>query len=668
MRDKADPEVFAHLRREREFYDTETAGLRGLVGQLTDEILTRVATADQSARWREGDHEYFTRVIEGKEFTQFCRVEADGTVTVLLDENELLQDSAYIELGVRSVSPDGRLLAYSVDLAGEEVFELRFRDLQTLTDLVDRVDRTYTGCAWSADSTTFFYVVHDELYRPFQVWRHRLGTAASDDVLVYEEDDPKFDVYLWGDRAGDYIIIHLNSRDTSEVHVVDAHDPKAAPRVVAPRRAGIEYGVSHQPGPDGGWMLIVTNEDATQFQLVRTPVRDTSMSAWQLIIPEILDERLHDVDVFDGHVVLQTVTNGKQQLRLLSWDALFSDDPLAASVVVDAGIPGGQITLGHNEVFASDFVLVEVESYIQPMSWQRIDLRTGSREVVRERLVPHYQSEDYILEERWVTARDGEQIPVRVARHRSTPLDGSAPLLLWGYGAYESAFWPGFEPWLASVLDRGVVFAHAGIRGGGYMGRQWWLEGRLEKKINTFYDFIDVADSMAADHLIDSDRIISRGMSAGGLLQGGVYSLRPDRWHAVIAEVPFVDVVTTMLDEHMPLTANEHDEWGDPRIRSIFDAMLDYSPYDNIPTGDRPDLLVTGAWFDPRVMVHEPAKWVARLRELDGEGRVLFRPEIGAGGHSGPTGRFALQAYEAEIVAFVLDECGLVDAPLLSVG
>ena len=648
-----------YLVAERRFYDHQVGPLGPLMDELRAEMVGRVPTGEQSARWSEGGAEYFTRTVPGAEFEQFCRV-AEGSELVLLDENTLLGDSTYVSVGVRLVSPGGRYLAYSVDTEGDEVFQLRFRDLTTMTDLPDTVDHTYYGGAWAADAGSFFYVVHDEIYRPYQVWRHVLGTDAAADTLVYEELDPQYDVVVWADRAGDYLVVHTANRNTSEVHLIDARRPASPARCIARRRPGVEYSVGHLPGGDEGELLIVTNDGAQEFRLMRAPLADPSASQWVEVIPELDDERLHGVEVFARHIVLETVSRGRQLLRIVPRADLDSPDPLAHSVLVDAGVPGGLLTLWHNEEFDADTILVDVESYVEPTRVQSVVLATGKRTTVQRRTLPNYDSGDYTLEERWVTARDGEQVPLRLVRRTTTPLDGQAPLLLYGYGA-ESSVWPGFETWLPSLLDRGVVFVHAGIRGGAEMGRRWWLAGRLENKVNTFTDFIDVADSLAADGLIDGTRIVSRGLSAGGLLQGAVYSMRPDRWRAVVAEVAFVDVINSMLDVDLPLTANEHDEWGDPRIRDQFDSMIAYSPYDNLPTGPTPDLLVTGAFHDPRVLVHEPAKWVAALRATadDARGGVLLRVETGEGGHSGPTGRYAHLAYEAEVAAFILDAMGL---------
>jgi oligopeptidase B len=663
MKDKFGEESLAYLRAERDYYDTEMRPLGASVEELTAEMASRVAPVEESARWREGHYDYFTRTPEGSEHGQLWRVGSDGTEVLLLDQNDLRGDSSYVEVGVSSVSPDGRLLAYSVDVTGDEVYELRFRDLTTGVDLSDQVAHTYYGGAWSRDSSTFFYVVHDDAYRPYQVWRHRIGTPSTSDTLVFEDLDQQYDVVVWGDRAGRYVVIHSSSRNTSEVWLADAHRPDEPAWVVSPRRRGTEYRVAHVPGSrdeDTGHLLVVTNHGAEEFRLMRAPVASSEPEQWHEVLPESPDIRLHDVDVFAGHVVLSTVSGGEQLLQVLSLSALENQPSLDAVVVVDSGIPGGLLTLWHNEEPGVADVLVEVESYVQPAQWWRIALDTGERALVKSTELPHYRADDYLLELSWITARDGEQVPVKLARRRDIPLDGTAPVLLYGYGAYESSFWPGFDVAIPSLLDRGVVFAHALIRGGGERGRRWYVAGRLLTKRNTFTDFIDAADQLEAQGLVDGSRIVSRGLSAGGLLQGAVYALRPDRWRAVVAEVPFVDVVTTMFDHDVPLTVTELDEWGDPRNKDEFDYLLSYSPYENVPERNRPELLVTGALHDPRVMIHEPAKWVARIRSTaqPGDARTLFRAELGEGGHTGPTGRYAHLAYEAEVAAFILQAMG----------
>jgi oligopeptidase B len=582
---------------------------------------------------------------------------------VLLDVNDLDDGSGYVELGLSLVSPDQRWLAYSVDRTGDEVYELRFRDLGIGADLPEVAPRTYYGGAWSRASDHFFYTVHDAAYRPYQIWRHRLGSPVADDVLVLEEPDERFELNLRATRSGALVVMWAESRDTREVWVVDTASPEATPRSVGGRRPGIEYHAEHVVLPDGSdTLLLVTNDDATEFRLARCPVprdADQDHTAWTSARAARPDERVERVDGFAGHAVLSFRSGTRHQLRVLPLDDLDG-----GGLVIGSAFDCGGVLIGPNTEYDAATVTVEDQSYLQPPVWSGVDLRTGERTELLRQEAPGHDPSSYVCESRTFPSPDGTDVPVTLVRHRDTALDGTAPVLLYGYGAYEAVYpdqeW---DPALPSLLDRGVVYAHAHVRGGGEGGRRWWLDGRLRHKQHTFDDFAAVADGLA-DGLVDGDRIASRGLSAGGLLQGAVFSQRPDRWRAVVAEVPFVDVVTTMLDASIPLTVTEWDEWGDPRRREEFDWLRAYSPYENPPGGPRPDLLVTGALHDPRVMVWEPAKWVARLRETDPDWspRCLFRVETGAGAHVGPAGRFAHLAYEAEICAWILDRLGATDS------
>jgi oligopeptidase B len=668
LRDKFSDDSVAYLRAEREYYDHEVAGLAALTARLREELVGRVAPTDESVHWHKGGREYFTREIPGSEYEQFCRLDDQGDVHVLLDVNDLVGATGdFVEVGVREVSPDGNWLAFSCDTEGDEVYELRFRDLRTGVDLPGTVAHTYYTGAWTADSTAFYYTVNDSLYRPYQVWRHRIDQADVADQLVFEESDEQFEVVVSATRSGELVVLHTANRDTSEAWLLPARDAEAQAVVVEPRREGIEYSIAHVPGEQGGQLLITTNDDAPEFRVMSAPVKTPGRSHWLEVVAESKDERVVGVDVFARHVVLELVRDAQQVLRIVPAPDVGTPTSATNRLDLTSGVPGGLLSLGPNEEFDVDAITVEVEGYLVPRTWQSADLATGERTELKRTLVPDFDPDRYVAERRSVAARDGAVVPVTIVRHRDTELDGTAPLLLYGYGAYESAWWPGFEPALPSLLDRGAVFAHAHIRGGGEGGRRWWLDGRLGTKVNTFNDFIDVADAFDARGWADGAHIVSRGLSAGGLLQGAVYSMRPDRWAGVVAEVPFVDVVTTMFDASLPLTINEWDEWGDPRIREQFDWLVAYSPYDNVPGAEHPDapprprLLVTGALHDPRVSVHEPAKWVAKLRATarDGDAPVLFRVEIGDGGHTGPLGRFAAMGYEAEIYAWILDAMGL---------
>ena len=663
-----DPAVLAHLTAERAFYDASSLHLEPLTSALRAAMLSRLPATDESARWVRRRFTYWTRHHVNSEYAELWRLNHGSTAgsttesesSLLLDIASLDAGTGYLDVGVTLVSPDEDLLAYSVDTDGDEVFELRFRDLRTGADLADRVPRSYYGGAWSADSGSFLYTVHDDAYRPFQVWRHRLGTDPEDDVLVLEEPDEMFSVNLRTTRSGELIVIWSESRSTSEAWVLQAADPDSRPRSVGGRRHGVVYRVEHAPGPAGDRLLIVTNDDAVEFRMMTAQVpRDSDQgdSAWTEARPEDPGERLIRADAFADGVVLSYRAEGERRLRIVA-----HDDPPGAGRVLASRYEVGCLELARNTSFDAAAVTVRDESYLRPPVWSSVDLRSGATTEVQRGEAPRFDPERYAVERRTFPAPDGTAVLAVLVRHRETPLDGTAPCLIYASGAYEAVDEPAWDAALPSVLDQGVVWVHALVRGGGEGGRRWWLDGSMRHKQHTFDDLIAVADGLDRDGVVDGTRIATRGLSAGGLLQGVVFTQRPDRWRAVVAEVPFVDVVTTMFDEDTPLTITEWEEWGDPRIREQFDWMLAYSPYDNVPAaGGRPDLLVTGAVHDPRVMVREPAKWVAALRHSDPEWspRCVFRCETGAGAHVGPSGRVAHLGYEAEVYAWILDRLGV---------
>jgi oligopeptidase B len=641
MRDRELPAMKDYLTAERAWYDHWLESVRGLRDQLGAELVARVIPAEESVSWRRGGHTYFTRTVPGQEYEQFCR-----DTDVLLDENLLLDPArgGYLALGVREISPDGRLLAHSVDFDGDEVYQLRIRDLARGTDLPERIEGTYYGLAWSADSRSLLYVVTDAQYRAHEVRRHVLGTEPHRDTLVFREDDQRFDLTVRATRSGAYVLIESESRDSTETLVLPADRTDTSPVVIERRRPGIEYRAEHADGPGAGEFFLVTNLDAEEFRLVATPADAPGADRWRSVIAGSADTRLVSCDVFGRYLVVEQRHAACTQLRIV-------DRQSGEQRLLEAGGPHVSLALGPNEDYHATAVTVRTESLVEPPSWHDVDLATGRWRERKRPQVPGYDPARYATERVTAVAPDGTSVPVTIAYRAGLRRDGSAPCLLYGYGAYESCEWPAFSVATPSLLDRGFVYAVAHVRGGGEGGRRWWLDGRLGRKRNTFTDFIAVADMLANRGWAAPGRIVSRGLSAGGLLQGAVYSLAPRRWRAVVAEVPFVDCVTTMLDPSIPLTVTEWDEWGDPRDS--------YSPYDNPPAGPRPDLLVTGSLHDPRVLVHEPAKWVARLRATGTAGsRVLFRPELGAGAHTGPAGRFGQLGYEAEILAFIVAATG----------
>ena len=661
MRDPDGPAFHDYLVVERAYYDASSRHLDGLVTRLADEAASRIPDGDEySVSWPRGGFTYRTRMPEDGDNWQLLRSRTgNSSEDVVLDENVLAKKTGFVEVGIREPSPDGALLAWSADTSGDEYYDLRIRDLRTGEDLPEVIPHTYTGVAWSVSAEYLFYLVRNELHRPFQVWRHRIGTAADIDELVYEESDERFDLTLEGSRSGQLAIITSIAAATTEVWVIDLDRPLEDPVLVAPRQHGIDYRVDHARA--AGDLYVVTNAGAEEFTLMRAPLATPARDHWkpvdcQAVAPARDDTRLHRCDVLAEHLVL-TVRRGGEQLLVIA-------DHAGGNVrEVRASVAAGWIRVEHAEEYDRGSVIIGEESLIEPLAWYQLDLGTGERKLLKRTEVPGYDSGRYRTGRLTAPAPDGTPIPVTIAHRDDVPLDGSAPCLLYGYGAYEATLESEFERSLPSLLDRGVVYAVAHIRGGGEGGRHWWLQGRMGSKANTFTDYLAAADWLAGaggPPLVDGTRIVTRGISAGGLLQGAVFSMRPDRWRAVVAEVPFVDCLTTMLDASIPLTATEWEEWGDPRKADEYAWLRSYSPYDNLPSGRRPTMMVTGAVHDARVMIHEPAKWVARLRATDSEGsRLLFRAELGVGSHGGPSGRSAQFRYEAEVQAFILEAMGI---------
>jgi oligopeptidase B len=675
------PELSAHLLAEREWYEVATAHLDSLVVKLRSEMEARVPDEQRSGTWSRPRFSYYTRDARDRDYTviwresrnDFAPSDTDSTVgaptddgfadaaEVVLDVNTLDAGTGYLDLGLSIVSPDEDLLAYSVDSSGDEVFTLRFRDLRTGSELPDVVEGVgYTG-AWTTDSAAFFYTVPDESWRHHRILLHRLGTDPADDVVVVDETDRRYELSVRLSRSQQAVLVLSECRDTSECYYLDPSGTDLVPRSVGGRRHGVFYRAEHIWGDDGtGCLLLVTDDQAVEFRLVACPVPGPggqTHEGWTEARAEDPDERLERVDAFAGHVVTTLRRGGDRMLRILP-----AGDLGGPGVEVTSRFTSGELRLARNTWYDATRVAITDEAYTEPPVHAEVALTDGTVTDVHRDQAPGFDPASYVTEVLRFPAHDGRPVSATVIRHRDTPLDGTAPALLFGYGAYEDPWEHEWEEPLPSLLDRGVVFAHTHGRGGGEGGRRSWLDGRLTTKQHTFDDHLAVADGLVAAGLVDPERIATRGLSAGGLLQGAVFSQRPGRWVAVVAEVPFVDVVTTMEDDSIPLTVNEWDEWGDPRIREQFEAMLAYSPYDNPPpAGGRPDLLVTGAVHDARVMVHEPAKWVARLRETDPEWapRCLFRVETGTGSHIGPSGRLGHLAYEAEVAAWLLDRLGV---------
>lgn len=648
LRDKDNPEVIAYLEAENAYAAVVMTPTLPLQEKLYHEIVGRIQEADTSAPVLFKGWWTYTRTVEGLDYEIYCRRRGsmEGAEEVLLDGNVLGEGHDYFDLGYVERSPDEDLIAYAADFDGSERHELRFRDLSTGQDLPDVVRGVYYGAAWAADNRTFFYVTPDHAMRPFQVWRHTIGEPAGRDVLVLQEDDEHFEVSVEPTKSERYIVFTISSQVTSECRFLRSDDPEGEPRLVAPRRHGVEYSIDHQEDR----FLILTNDGALNFRLMAAPVATPSRVSWVDVVPERPDVRLNFTDVHAGHVVLGERSDGLQRLEVL-------DCASGELHVIDQPDPAYTAFPGSSPDYDSQVMRFFYTSLTAPFSAVDYDMRTRQRTVVKEQPVRGgYDRSEYVTDRLWATAPDGVRVPLSVVYRRGLELDGSHPALLNGYGAYELSSDPMFDPIRLSLLDRGFVFAIAHVRGGGEMGREWYEDGKFLHKANTFSDFIACAEALIVGGYTNTDRLAIRGRSAGGLLIGAVLNKRPALFACAVAQVPFVDALTTMLDDKLPLTVNEYDEWGNPADPRFYAYIKEYSPYDNVHAVEYPALHVTAGLNDPRVSYWEPAKWVARLRELNlGERPVLLKTEMGSG-HSGPSGRYESWREEAYILAFVMEQ------------
>ena len=653
MRERESDRVLAHLRAENEFTEAALAHLAELRETVFQEIKSHIQETDLSVPARKGDYWYLTRTEEGRQYPISCRRSGaiDGPEEVLLDGNVLAGDSEYFAFGLFEVSPDHESAAYSTDYTGAEEYTLRFRDLASGDDLPDEIPRTYYGGAWSKDSSTFFYTRPDDAMRPHQLWRHRVGTDASADVLVFQEDDERFFLDIDSSRSEDLLFITLQSRTTGEGWLLEAADPEGTFRCIRPREAGVEYWVEHQRGDGGGRLVILATEGAPNGRILEAPV--SSPGDWQEILPHRADVKLDGLDAFRDHLVVWCRRDGVSSIIVLPRqgrppEELFFEEAVRT---VDAG---------SNLEYDTQTLRFEYESLVTPSSVYDHDLETGERTLLKQQpVLGGYRISDWESTREWATARDGTRIPISLVYRKGAPRDGSAPLVLYGYGAYEANSDPWFSAGRLSLLERGVTFAIAHVRGGGELGRHWYERGRLANKTNSFDDLNACAEHLVAQSYTSTDRLAARGGSAGGLLVGAAMNRRPDLYRAVVAEVPFVDVVNTMLDETLPLTVTEWEEWGNPRVPEQYDWLRAYAPYENIQVCPYPRVLVTAGLNDPRVQYWEPAKWVAALREqTTGREPILLKTEMGAG-HGGPSGRYDAWRDEALVLAFLLDAFGL---------
>ncbi len=671
MKDLEDPELLAHLSAENVYAEERTAHLADLRGALFDEIRARVQEDDLSVPVASGPWWYFSRTAEGRQYATHVRApraegdarpDPEGALVpgeqVVLDGNLEAGDSEFFSLGALTVSPDHRLVAFAVDTAGDERFALTVRDVASGEVLDTSLTGIGYGCEFSRDGSFVFYTRLDDAWRPHQLWRHRVGGDPEQDVLVHQEDDERFWMGVSSSRDERWLLLGLGSKTTSEVRMLASDDPEGEWRVVAPRRDGIEYDVE----PTTDRLLVVHNTDSPDSDLAWAPLDATSHEQWVPLLASGEGERFVGVDAFDAASVLSLRTGGLTALRVLPRDvASVSGHGTPWDVVVDQ--PVHSIGLGDNPEPGQDSIQVVVESWTTPRTVLDVDLATrGRTELKRQPVLGGFDAADYVESREWVEVGDGARVPVSVVRRRGVEPDGSNPGLLTAYGAYEISSDPYFSVARLGLLDRGVVFAVAHVRGGGEMGRRWYDEGKLLAKATTFSDTVAVAAHLVDSGWVAPDRLGLEGGSAGGLLVGAVLNLAPERFRVAHAAVPFVDALTTILQPELPLTVGEWEEWGNPlEDPAVYAAMRGYTPYENIRAVEYPAVLATSSLHDTRVYVTEPAKWVARLRDTvtnDPATRpVLLRTELSAG-HGGRSGRYAAWEQVAWEWAFVLDQLG----------
>ena len=665
----ADPknrEVIDYLQAENAYSDEQTRHLGPLRTAVFDEIKARTQETDLSVPVRKSNWWRYTRTVEGQQYSIQCRrLVRDGEVTppmpedgkpldgeeVLLDGNQLAAGKNFFSLGAFSVSPDGKRLAFSTDFSGDERYTLRVKDLVTGETLADEVPNTSHGCAWSLDGSALFYVTVDDAWRPYQVWRHVIGTATADDVVVFEEADEKFWLGIGTSRDDKWLMIGTSSKLTSEFWMLDAATPRGEFSVVAPRRQGVEYDVEVA----GDRLLILHNDGAENFELAAAPLPgDGDTAAWTPVIPHRADTRLLGVDAFQSCLLLYYRRGGLTGLSVLPPSGTGEERPVTFPEPIYTVGPGA------NPEYTQTVFRLGYNSMVTPATVYDYDLATGSLTTLKQQAVlpspsgAPFSTDDYEQYREWAVAEDGTRVPISVVCRKGTPRDGSAPCLIYGYGSYEISIDPGFSITRLSLLDRGFVFAIAHVRGGGEMGRPWYDHGKMMEKKNTFSDFVACARHLVSAGWTSAGKLVARGGSAGGLLMGAVANLAPADFAGIVAQVPFVDALNSILDPSLPLTVTEWEEWGDPlHDPAVYAYMKSYTPYENVTGASYPAIFALTSLNDTRVLYHEPAKWIARLRAAASGGPFLLKTEMEAG-HGGRSGRYDAWQEEARVLAWIV--------------
>jgi oligopeptidase B len=647
LRNRESEAVIQYLNAENDYTQAKLAHTQPLQEQLFSEMKDRIKPDDSSVPYFLQGYWYYTRFEAEKEHPIYCRKREnlEAEEEVMLDVNQLAEGQEFCQVGGMAVSTNQQLLAYAVDFVGRRIYSTRVRDLRTGIDLPDRIDDVTANVAWANDNQTLFYARQDaETLRPFQVMRHELGTEPENDILVYQEDDDTFHLSVSKTKSREYMLISSESTVSTEIRFASAERPADPFLVLQPRIRDHEYHIDHFES----YFYILTNYQAKNFRLMRTRVDQPSLDHWEEFIPHRPDTLLEDIDIFRDYLVLDERRDGLNHIRVMRWDG-------GADYYLEFNDPTYSANTSFNPEIETRQLRYRYTSLTTPTSVYAIDLATREVNLLKQQTVlGGFDPEMYVSERHFATAPDGTKVPISLVYKRDNPIQQGAPLLLYAYGSYGISMDPYFSSNRLSLLNRGFAFAIAHVRGGNEMGRHWYDNGKLFNKKNTFTDFIACAEYLVGLGYTSPEQLYCMGGSAGGLLVGAVINLRPDLFYGAIADVPFVDVVTTMLDASIPLTTGEYDEWGNPNNPDFYNYILSYSPYDNVEAREYPHLLVNTGLHDSQVQYWEPAKWVARLRELKTDNHLLLLHTDMSAGHGGPSGRYAPLRDLARDYAFLL--------------
>lgn len=650
LNERENNEVIAYLEAENDYFKKMTEHTGEFQADLFQEMKSRIKEDDSSVPYKLNGYYYLTRYETGKEYPIYARKKGNlkAEEEILFNCNELSEGHDFFNLRGVSVSPNNKLAAFAVDTVSRRQYTIQIKNLETGEIYSDKIENTTGGSVWAADSETIFYTTKDPVtLRSDKIYKHRLNTSSEEDELVYHEEDETFYTFVYKTKSRDYIVIGSTSTMTSEYRILPADQSDGAFKMFSERERGLEYEISHF----GNHFYVLTNKDgATNFKLMKTSISNTSSEHWQEFIPHKDEVLLEDIEIFKNFYVISERDEGINKMRIVNWATgnsyylPFESETYVAGTTTNLDFDTNKLRYFYNAMEA-------------PYSIIEFDMVTQEQEVLKEQKVlgGKFDKENYRSERVWATSRDGTKVPISLVYHKDTPLNGSSPLLQYAYGSYGNTIDPYFSSVRLSLLDRGFIYAIAHVRGGEYLGRPWYEDGRLLNKKNTFADFVDCSKFLIENNYTSTDHLYAMGGSAGGLLMGAVVNMSPELYNGVIASVPFVDVVTTMLDDSIPLTTGEYDEWGNPNEKDYYDYMLSYSPYDQVEAKAYPNMYVSTGLHDSQVQYWEPAKWVAKLRDMKTDNNLLFLDTNMDAGHGGASGRFEALKETAKEYAFLLD-------------